>query len=129
MRTPLAASRLQCIDGTEATRCSVPLFHYSMVAPTKKKKMPKKAIAHKRFRGSSSSNFDPKRFVSVDAEARFHDLVTCRSGLKERSFDIDIESPRVEYYRQIIECRGWQELCKHPKAAAMTVVCKFYVNA
>ena len=42
---------------------------------------------------------------------------------------IDIESLLVEYFRQIIESRGWQEFCKHPKAAAMTVVRKFYVKA
>ena len=89
---------------------------------------PKKTIAYKRHRGSSSSNFDPKRFVSVDADARFHDSMTRRSGLKEWSFDIDIESPRVEYFRQIIESRGWQELYKDPKATAMTVVCEFYAN-
>ena len=55
--------------------------------------MPKKAIAHKQPRGSSSSDFDQKRFVSVDVEARFNDSVTCRSGLREHGFDIDIESP------------------------------------
>ena len=57
---------------------------------------PKKIVAHKRPRGSSYSNFDSKRFMSTDAEARFHDLVTHRSGLKERGFDIDIECPWVE---------------------------------
>ena len=54
--------------------------------------MPKKEVAHKQPRGSSSSDFDHKQFLSTDAEARFNDLVTHRSGLKERGFDIEIES-------------------------------------
>ena len=34
----------------------------------------------------------------------------------------------MEYLRQIIQSRGWQELCKHPKVVAMTVVHEFYAN-
>ena len=58
-----------------------------------KKMGPKKTVVHKRPRGSSSSNFDPMRFISADADARFHDSVTQRLGLQEQGFDIDIESP------------------------------------
>ena len=44
----------------------------------------KKSVAHKRSQGSSSSSFDTKRFVSADAEARFHHSIKRRARLKER---------------------------------------------
>ena len=91
--------------------------------------MPKKAVASKRPRGSSSSKFDKTRFVSAEVEARFNDSVTRRSGLKEQGFDLDVENYRVQYYHRMIESWGWQMFCKHPKAAAMTVVHEFYANA
>ena len=90
--------------------------------------MPKKVVASKRPRGSSSSEIDAKRFVSVGAEARFHYSATRRSGLKERGFDLDVENPRVESFQRVIESRGWQIFCKHLKATATTVVCEFYMN-
>ena len=34
----------------------------------------------------------------MEAEERFNDSVTCRSGLKEQGFDIDVENPKVEYF-------------------------------
>ena len=91
--------------------------------------MPKKAITSKRPRGSSSSEYDRTRFVSTDADARFHDSVTCRSRLREKGFDIDVENPKVEEFQRIIQSRGWQLFCKHPKVATMTVIRKFFVNA
>ena len=63
-----------------------------------KEKMLKKAMASKGPRGSSSSEFDPKRFISADPEARFHDSVTRRLELREWGFDLDVENPRVEYF-------------------------------
>ena len=69
--------------------------------------MPKKVVASKRPRGSSSSEFDAKRFVLAGAEARFHDSVTHQSGLKEMGFDLDVENYRVEYFHRVIESRGW----------------------
>ena len=92
-------------------------------------KMPKKAVVSKRPRGSSSTKYDKTRFASMEAEARFNDSVTCRSRLKERGFDIDLENPKIEYFQRIIQSRGWQLFCKHPKVAAMTVVRDFYANA
>ena len=86
-------------------------------------------MGHKKPKRSSSFNFDQKRFVLADAEARFNDSMTCRSGFGEQDFDIDIESPQVEYFKRIIESQGWKIFCKHPKAATMTVVCEFYANA
>ena len=77
------------------------------------KKMLKKVVASKRPRGSSSSEFDKTMFVSAEAEARFNDSVTRRSGLKEQGFDIDVENPRVEYFWRVIDSRGWQIFCKH----------------
>ena len=49
-----------------------------------KKKMSKKSVAHERSWGSSSTLFDTMRFVSIDAEALFHDSMKRRAGLKER---------------------------------------------
>ena len=72
----------------------------------------------KREKGSSSSSFDNKRFVSADAEARFHDSVKGMLGLKERGFGID--SSHLVYFETIITRRGWQEFCKPPKTAAIT---------
>ena len=86
-------------------------------------------MAGKRPRGSSSFEFDPKRFVSADAEARFHDSVTRQLGLREWGFDLDVENPRVEYFQRVIESRGWKIFGKHPKVVTMTVVCKFFANA
>ena len=86
----------------------------------------KKSTATKRAKGSSSSSFEAKRFVSAEVEARFHDLVKRRPGLKEQGFEID--SPHLEYIETIITRRGWQEFCRPPKVATMMVVCEFYVN-
>ena len=68
--------------------------------------MHKKAVASKRPQGSSFSEFHSKRFISAGAEARFHDSVTCQSGLKERGFDLDVENPRVQYFQGVIKSRG-----------------------
>ena len=68
--------------------------------------MSKKALTSKRPRGSSSSEHDRTRYVSVDAEARFHDSVSRRSGLKDRGFDIDVENPRIEDFQRIIQSKG-----------------------
>ena len=76
----------------------------------------------------SSSKYDRSQFVSADAEARFHDSVTQRSGIKEREFDTDVANARVEDFQRIIQSRGWQFLYKHPKSVEMIVVCEFFVN-
>ena len=73
--------------------------------------------------------FYKTRFVSTEAEARFNDSVTRQSGLKEQGFDIDVENPRIEYFQRVIQSRGWQNFCKHPKATTKTVVCEFYAYA
>ena len=90
---------------------------------------PKKSMASKRPRGSSSSNYDRTRFVSADAEGRFHALVTKRLGIKEWGFEIDSENARVEGFHMVIQNQGWQLFCKHPKTVAMTVVREFFANA
>ena len=87
----------------------------------------KKSTTTKRARGSSSSSFDNKRFVSADAEAHFQDSVKRRAGLKERGFDIDY--PYLADFESIVMRRGCQELFKPPKDATMTVVREFYGNA
>ena len=58
--------------------------------------MPKKVVASKKPKGSSSSEYDRIWFVTADVEARFHGSVTRHSRLKERGFDIDMENPRIE---------------------------------
>ena len=93
-----------------------------------KKKKLKKSIASKRPRGSSSFNYDCTRFVSTNTEGQFYTLVTWRSGIKKRGFDINVENSRVEDFQRVIHSRGWQLFCKHPKAAAMTVVREFFMN-
>ena len=55
-------------------------------------------------------------------------LVTHRLGLKERDFDIDVENPRIEDFQRVIQSRGWQLFCKHPKVASIAVVYEFYAN-
>ena len=90
------------------------------------KKMSKKSVAHKRSWGSSSSSINTNRFVSTNAEAQFHDSEKRRAGLKERRFDLD--SSHLQYFETIIAHRGWQEFCKPPKVAAMTVVREFCAN-
>ena len=89
--------------------------------------MSKNRVAHKRSWGSSSLSFDTKIFVLADVEAWFHNSIKSRAELKERIFELD--SPRLQYFEMIIAQRGWQEFCKHPKVAAMTVVREFYSNA
>ena len=86
-------------------------------------------MASKRLWGPSLSDYDRTRFVSADAEGRFHSLVTKRSGIKERGFEIDSENARVEGFHTVSQNRGWQLFCKHPKAEAMTVVLEFFMNA
>ena len=48
--------------------------------------------------------------------------------MKERGFDLKVENYREQYYQKIIESRGWQMFCKHPKVAAITMVLEFYAN-
>ena len=86
----------------------------------------KKSTTTKRTRGSSSSTFDNKIFLSTNAKSHFHNSVKKRSCLNERVFEID--SPWLDYFDHIIKQRGWQEFCKQPKVIAMTIVHKFYAN-
>ena len=67
----------------------------------------KRNTTTKRARGSSSSSFDNKQFVSAHAEAHFHDLVKKRSSLKEKGFEID--SHYLSAFETIIKHRGWQD--------------------
>ena len=86
-----------------------------------------KSVAHKRSKGSSSSSFDMQRFMQADAQARFNDLVKQKASLKERGCEID--SSHLAYFEAIIVQSGWQEFCKPPNVAAMTLVREFYKNA
>ena len=88
--------------------------------------MLKKSIAQKKSQGSSSSLFNTKWFVSADAKAQFHYSVKRRAEIKDRGFELD--SPHLQYFETIIAQRGWQEFCKPPKAATITIVRVFYVN-
>lgn len=85
-----------------------------------------KKTTAKRARGSSSSLFDAKRFVYAEAEARFHDSVKRREGLKERGFELD--SPHFHIFGAVIKKQCWQEFCKPPKVATMTIIREFYAN-
>ena len=90
---------------------------------------PKKSIATKRARPSSSTEFDHNRFVSAAAEARFQSSITRRLCIKERDFELDSGNSKTTNFSQTIQERGWQLFCRHPKAAAMTVVREFFTNA
>ena len=94
-----------------------------------KKKMPKKSVASKRPRGSSSSDYDCTRFISADTEGLFNTSVTRRSRIKERGFDIGVDNARVVDFQRVIHSRGWQLFYRHSNAAAMMVVCEFFANA
>ena len=87
----------------------------------------KKTTTIQKVSGSSSSSFDAKRFFSVKAEIRFHELVKNQASLKEQDFEI--KSPHLENFEIIITRRGWQEFCKPPKVAVMTIVHEVYTNA
>ena len=91
--------------------------------------MPKKAVASKCPRGSSSSKYDQSRFVFVNVEGQFHASITRCSGIKERGFDIDVKNAKVEDFQRVIQSWRWQLFCKHVNAAAMTVVREFFANA
>ena len=82
--------------------------------------MPKKVVAHKRPRASSSVSFDHTRFVLAEAEARFNESCIRRAGLKERG----LETSRLymQHFADIIESWGWQVFYKQPKVASMTMV-------
>ena len=86
----------------------------------------KKRITTRRVRGPSSSSFDNKRFVFVDAKRRFHNSIKRRLGLKEWGFEL--EPPYMAEYKAVIISKGWQVFCKQPKAMTMTIVRKFYAN-
>ena len=90
---------------------------------------PKKTTMTKRPRASSSTQFDHTRFVSAEAEAHFQASITKRSGIKKQSFELNSENSRTGEFSQTIQELGWQLSCRHPKAAAMTVVCEFFANA
>ena len=90
---------------------------------------PKKSIASKCPRASSSTEFDHNRFVSATAEECFQTSITRRSRIKERGFELDSENSKTEGFYKTIQERGWQLFCRHPKAAAMTVVHEFFTNA
>ena len=81
---------------------------------------PKKAVAHKSPRASSSSTFDQTRFVLTEAEAHFNESCIRRAGLKERG--LETCGVYIQPFPDIIDIRGWQFFCQQPKAVAMTVV-------
>ena len=63
---------------------------------------PKKAIASKHPRASSSTQYDESRFVSAEAKACFQASVTKRSGIKERGFEFANENSRTEGFSKTI---------------------------
>ena len=77
--------------------------------------MSKKVVASKRPRGSSSSEYDRPRLVSANVEARFHDSVTRRSGIRERGFDIDVENTRLKTFRELFRVGDGNSFANTPK--------------
>lgn len=63
----------------------------------------------------------------AEAEARFHNSVTKRVGLKEWGFDVDPH--HFPFICSVIESKGWQKFCKPPNVVAITIVREFYANA
>ena len=75
------------------------------------------------------TEYDHSQFVFADVEVCFHASVTKRSGIKEQGFKLDGKNARIEGFYKTIEDREWQLFCRHPKAAAMTVIREFFSNA
>ena len=71
--------------------------------------------------------FDGNKFVSEEAQTRYHESVSGRSLIAERGL---IVTP-IGYLgiSSIIRARGWGELCAQPKLAIVPIVREFYANA
>ena len=71
--------------------------------------------------------FDSSKFVSEEAQIRYHDSVSNRSLIAERGL-IPTSSGFPGIWN-IIRQRGWGEFCAQPKLAIVPLVREFYANA
>ena len=71
--------------------------------------------------------FDSSKFVSEEAQIRYHDSVSNRSLIAERG--LIPTSAGFPGLWSIIRQRGWGEFCAQPKSAIVPLVREFYANA
>ena len=71
---------------------------------------------------SSTTTFDPSKFVSTEVAEKYTKLVSLNFN-KERGFF----KPNGILRREI-SMRGWTKLCKHPAPVVALVVREFYAN-
>ena len=71
--------------------------------------------------------FDNSKFVSEEAQTRYHESVSNRSLIAERG--LIPTSTRFPSIWSIIRQRGWGEFCAQPKLAIVPLVREFYANA
>ena len=71
--------------------------------------------------------FDTKKFVSEEAQIRFHDSVVKINPIDERRLCITrVNWPSIH---NNFRARKWDEFCAQPKAAIVPIIREFYANA
>ena len=71
--------------------------------------------------------FDTEKFVSEEAQIRFHDSVVKRNPIVERGLCITgVNWPSIQ---NNFRARKWDNFCDQPKAAIVPIVREFYANA
>ena len=91
---------------------------------------PKKSVPAKQHRSSStsqadppSSDDDPCRFISREAERLYHELLYNRSFIPEWGFPTS-----NAFFNFSIQNRGWQTLCAPPTPGVASIVREFHSN-
>ena len=71
--------------------------------------------------------FDSDKFVSEEAQTRYHDSVVKRNPIAERGLCVTgVNWPSIQ---NNFRARKWDEFCNQPKAAIVPIVREFYANA
>ena len=71
--------------------------------------------------------YDSDKFVSEEAQSRYHESVVKRIPIAERGLCVSgVSWPAIQ---NNIYARKWDEFCKQPKAAVVPIVREFYANA
>ena len=82
-------------------------------------------MSSKISRGSEepTHSYDHDKFVNESTAEKFGLILKNRSFIKEKGF----HHPD-DFFRKIIENKGWRALCQPPSPAATSVVQEFYAN-
>ena len=71
--------------------------------------------------------FDTEKFVSEEAQTRFHASVVKRNPIAERGLCVKgVNQPSIQ---NNFRARKWDEFCNQPKVAIVPIVREFYANA